>query len=497
MAEPDTVFRRSRSLIAPSPPIDFLTAPFKRFARLEASGGILLFLCTVIALVWANSPGAAGYHHLWESNLTIGFGSISIAQSYHHWINDGLMSIFFFLMGLEIKREVLIGELSSFRSVAFPLVAALGGCLIPVGIYLFLAPGGGIRQGWAIPMATDIAFALGVLALLGKGIPAALKVFVTALAIVDDILAVLVIALFYTDRISFAALALTLSGLAGSYLANRLGIRKPVVYAVIGVFVWFAVLKSGVHATVAGVLMAFTIPARTLMDRSTFLRSSRGLLDQIEAAGEHSAGEHDAFRTLNSQSELMQSPLHRIEHGIQPWVSFLIMPLFALANAGVQITGNVSAAVTSRVTLGVALGLLLGKPLGITFFAWLAAKLRLASPPAQVQWNQIFGASWLCGIGFTMSLFIAGLAFGDGELLKMAKVGTFSGSLLAGIAGAVLLKRASLSSRRTASADAHSTYWEAPRRTHIHSRGVTPLSKQCPLHFCDKAFARECFGRTP
>jgi NhaA family Na+:H+ antiporter len=432
----------SYSRVAPAarkPAIDFLTAPFRRFARIEASGGILLLLCTAIALGWANSPWAESYHNLWEAKFTIGAGIFSLTQSYHHWINDGLMSIFFFLMGLEIKREVLAGELSSLKSAAFPFLAALGGSFIPAAVYLLLAGGSDVWRGWAIPMATDIAFALGVLALLGDGIPAVVKIFVTALAIVDDIFGVLVIALFYTVGISWLSLALGLLGLAISCAANYLGVRKPIVYGIIGALVWFAVLKSGVHATIAGVLMAFTIPASSPTNRSAFVRSSRSLLHRIEAAEEHSTEEHDAFHELESQSACMQSPLHRIEHSIQPWISFVIMPLFALANAGVHIGGSFSEILTSRAMLAVALGLLLGKPLGITAFAWFGTKLRLATRPPQVNWRHIFGASCLCGIGFTMSLFIAGLAFGKSGLLELAKIGILTGSILAGIAGAVIL----------------------------------------------------------
>lgn len=427
-------------IVITRPPIDFLTAPFRRFARVEASGGILLFLCTIIAIAWANSTWAHGYDSLWKRTLTIGFGSVSVSYDYRHWINDGLMAIFFFLMGLEIKREILCGELSSFKSAVFPFTAALGGCVFPLGVYLLFAYGTEAQRGWAVPMATDIAFALGVLALLGRNVPPAIKIFVTALAIVDDVFSVLVIALFYTADLSLPAIGMALLGLSFSCLANWLGIRKPSVYAFIGLLVWLAVLKSGIHATIAGVLMALTIPASTTADRSQFLRSGRALLDRIEAVPPHSPEEHDAVGALESQSVLMQSPLHRIEYSIQPGVSFLIMPLFALANAGVRLLGNMSGAFTSHVSLGIAAGLFVGKPLGITLFSWLAVKWNLASTPANVSWRQILGASWLGGIGFTMSLFIAGLAFGETSLLTMAKIGTFGGSVLAGIAGAMVLK---------------------------------------------------------
>jgi NhaA family Na+:H+ antiporter len=296
-------------------------------------------------------------------------------------------------------------------------------------------------NGWGIPMATDIAFALGVLALLGNRVPVGLKIFVAALAIVDDIFGVLVIALFYTKHISLVALGFAFVGVAVSFAANRLGIRNPVVYAVIGVCVWVAVLNSGVHATIAGILLAFTIPARNSLDKTEFLSQSRWLLDQFEKHDLNSAQAHHAIHALEQKCEMIESPLHRIEHGLQPWVSFVIMPIFAFANAGVHILGKIGAAVSHPITLGVLLGLLLGKPLGITVFARLASLTGLGSPPASVSWSQIFGASWLCGIGFTMSLFIASLALGDGDLLDMSKIGTLAASIGAGCVGSLLLMR--------------------------------------------------------
>jgi NhaA family Na+:H+ antiporter len=422
--------------------IDVLTAPFARFAKIEASGGIILLVSTAVALAWANSPWEHVYETLWNTPVTIGFGRFVLSETRHHWINDGLMSIFFFLVGLEIKREVLIGELSSLKQAAFPFIAAVGGSVVPAVIYLLATQASGAQRGWGIPMATDIAFALGVLALLGDRVPATLKVFVAALAIVDDILCVLVISVFYTSDISFVSLGIALAGLAVCCLANWLGVRTPAIYAFISVFVWLAVLKSGVHATIAGVLLAFTIPAKTFIDRPEFLTRSRSLLNRIEQADPHSSEEHDAVHGLELQCELIQSPLHRIEHRLQPWVSFFIMPLFALANAGVPILGNLRAAVTHPVTLGVALGLFAGKPMGITAAAWLGTKLKIAAAPAGVNWKQIVGASWLCGIGFTMSLFIAGLAFGEGTLLDLSKIGTLGASVLAGAGGAMVLRRA-------------------------------------------------------
>ena len=420
-------------------PIDVIVSPFVRFARMEAAGGLLLMTSTAAALVWANSRWEASYHAIWNTHVSVGFGRFVLSESRHQWIDDGLMSIFFFLVGLEIKREVLIGELSSFRQAVFPLFAAFGGVVVPALLYLTLNYGGPTQRGWGVPMATDIAFALGVLVLLGDRVPVSLKIFVTALAIADDIVAVLVIAIFYTSHIHLMSFAIGLTGVAVSFGANLVGIRKPAVYALIGVVIWIAVLKSGVHATVAGVLLAFTIPARTYLDRDRFLRRGHRLLDQFAVAQPGSAEEHDAVSTMEIQCEMVQSPLHRIEHRLQPWVSFLVMPLFAFANAGVHILGKVAAAGTHPITLGVMLGLFLGKPAGIFLFAWASTKMKWAAPPANTSWLQVFGASWLCGIGFTMSLFIATLAFGAGDLLDMSKIGTLAASIAAGLCGSLLL----------------------------------------------------------
>jgi Na+:H+ antiporter, NhaA family len=424
-------------------PIDILISPFARFARMEAAGGILLLIATVIALVWANSPWEHGYHDLWHTTLTVGVGRYVLSWSRHLWINDGLMAIFFFLVGLEIKREVLIGELASRRQATFPFMAALGGSVVPALVYLLFNHSDIHARGWGIPMATDIAFALGVLALLGSRVPPSLKVFVAALAIVDDVFGVLVIALFYTAHISYISLALGLLGVGVSFLANWAGVRQPAVYAFIGVFVWFAVLQSGVHATIAGVLLAFSIPVKSSIDKDSFVSRCRRLLDRFDKAEINSAEAHAVIHTLASQCEKVDTPLHRIEHSLQPWVSFLIMPVFAFSNAGVHILGQIQSSVRHPVTLGVFLGLLLGKPLGIMGFAWLAEKTGLGSPPAGVQWRQIFGASWLCGIGFTMSLFIAGLALESAEVIDMAKIGTLAASVTAGIVGSLILIGAS------------------------------------------------------
>jgi len=424
---------------APISPIEILVSPFVRFSKTEAAGGILLLLSAVTALIWANSPWENTYHAIWDAPLLIGIGRFSLLESRHLWVNDGLMSIFFFLAGLEIKRQVLIGELSSVRQAMFPLIAASGGTLVPALFYLSFNHGGNAAHGWGIPMATDIAFALGILVLLGDRVPTSLKIFVTALAIVDDIVAVLVIAVFYTNQIHVLSLVIAAIGVALSMGANLLGVRRPAVYALIGICIWGAVLKSGLHATVAGVVLAFTIPARTYLDRQQFLARGRSLLAQFASARPGSFEEHAVIDTLETHCEMVESPLHRIEHRLQPWVSFIVMPLFAFANAGVHVLGRMVPALKHPAALGIATGLIVGKPVGIFLFAWFASKAKIALPPVQTSWWQIFGAGWLCGIGFTMSLFIATLAFGEGELLDLSKIGIFSASILAGVVGSALL----------------------------------------------------------
>jgi len=427
--------QRSRSAL----PIQVLISPFVRFAEMEAAGSIVLLAATVVAMIWANSPWEHAYHEFWRAQLPVGFGRVFLSETRQQWIDDGLMSIFFFLVGLEIKREVLIGELSSLKQAAFPFLAAIGGSLIPALIYIFVTHGTDAQQGWGIPIATDIAFALGVLTLLGDRVPVSLKVFVTALAIVDDILAVLVIAIFYTTNIHFVGIAAAACGVALAIAINLLGVRNPLIYAAIGVFVWLAVLKSGLHATLAGVLLAFTIPARTYLDRDFFIARCRAVLDICASAPENSFESHAAVHTLETKCKLMESPLHRIEHYLQPWVSFLVMPLFAFANAGVRVLGHGASAFTDRVSLGVALGLLVGKPLGICLFAWISSKSQLAITPSDLPWKMTFGASCLCGIGFTMSLFMAALAFGEGPSLEMSKIGILFSSFLAGVGGSCFL----------------------------------------------------------
>ena len=427
----------------------------REFIHDEAFGGILLLVCALIALLWANSPWGATYDALWSTELTLGTVQFHLTETLRHWVNDGLMAVFFFVVGLEIKRELLVGELASPRQAALPAIAALGGVLVPAGIYAVLNRGTAGAQAWGIPMATDIAFALGVLALLGDRIPLGLKVFLTALAIVDDIAAVLVIAIFYTVQVHWVALGAAAVILVVLLAANRLGARRPVIYGVLGLALWVAVFESGVHATVAGVLLALTIPATTRIDPRAFLQRSRATLTAFERAGSDEEtgasiltnGERqEALAELEDVVEGAGAPLHRMEHVLHPWVAFAIMPLFALANAGVRIEGDLGVALGNCVTLGVMLGLVLGKQLGVTLGAWLAMRSGLTDLPEGVSWRHIYGAGWLAGIGFTMALFVADLAYADpGEagLLTAAKLGILVASLIAGVCGWVILARVS------------------------------------------------------
>ncbi len=426
-----------------------LVAPFQEFFEAESSSGIILLACAVVALVWANSPWRDSYFHLWETEVVVGGGSLRLAKSLHHWINDGLMVVFFFLVGLEIKREVLVGELASLRQSALPIAAALGGMVVPAAIYAALNVGTAELRGWGIPMATDIAFALGVLALLGDRVPSALKVFLAALAIVDDLGAVLVIAIFYSAGIDWASLGWALAILIVLIGANRGGIRRPSVYVWLGVAMWVFFLKSGVHATIAGVLLAAVIPARTRIDVDSFIHRAGQYLGEFEKAGLRPAdparlseAQELALEGLEEAAEGVQSPLLKIEYALVPWVAYGIMPLFALANAGVTFGGDVLGQAASPIVLGVALGLLVGKPIGIGAFSWFAVRMGWAALPRGMTPRHITGAGLLAGIGFTMSLFIADLAFAGSLNLELAKVGVLAASLIAGLAGWALLARA-------------------------------------------------------
>ena len=432
-------------------PIEVLLKPINQFLHQEASGGILLMICTVIALAWANSPWSDSYHHLWHTHLVINLGNLlNLDYSIHHWINDGLMVIFFFTVGLEIKRELLVGELSSLQKASLPIAGALGGMVAPAIIYAIFNSSGEGANGWGIPMATDIAFVVGIMALLGPRVPLTLKIFILALAIADDIGAVLVIAIFYTADISTAALVIAGIVLVIVFILNKLGTKSLIPYTILGIILWLAFLKSGVHATIAGVLLAFTIPASSRYDTNKFSDKVKQLINNFDAKGDHwknvlnnSERQHDVM-AIEESCEKVLTPLQRFEHNLHPWIAFFIIPVFALANAGVTIADlDILSALLSPVSLGIILGLFIGKQMGIFAFSFLAVKLKFATLPEGVNWKNLYGAAILAGIGFTMSLFIASLAFTDPELMDLAKIGILSGSLLSGIAGFMFLKTSS------------------------------------------------------
>ena len=393
--------------------------PFQRFVATEASSGLVLLICAIVALVWSNSPMGDAYFGLWEQKLTVGVGRATLSHSLHDWINDGLMVIFFLLVGLEIKRELFVGELSSLKRASLPIAAAVGGMLVPAAIYVMFTAGSPGVRGWGIPMATDIAFSLGVVALLGDRVPLGLRVFLAALAIVDDIGAVLVIAMFYTADVSVLALGGAAVVFVVLLSCNMLGVRHLMVYAALGVLLWLCILSSGVHATIAGVLLAAAIPARTRIDESPFGADAEVPPRELDAA---------------------RSPLLRLEHRLHVVVAFLIMPLFALANGGVRLSHDVVAGLSWPVVLGVWIGLVAGKVTGISMASFAAIAGNLAILPVEATRRSIVAISWLGGIGFTMSLFVASLAFDSGPLLDSAKVGILGASICAGSIGAVALR---------------------------------------------------------
>ncbi len=427
-----------------------LLKPFQKFLQLQASGSILLLLSAVAALLWANSPYSGSYQAFWETPLHLGLGAWQFSQSLHFWINDGLMTAFFFLVGLEIKRELIVGELSSPRQASLPIIGAIGGILVPALAYLaFNPPGSAFNSGWGIPTVTDIAFAISALAILGDRIPVGLKVFLIALAIVDDIGAILIIALFYSQGVQpFFLLA------AGGILAvllgmNRAGIDRPWPYAALGLLLWAAVLNSGIHPTIAGVLLAFTVPSFSKIDPAAFYRESSNALTCFSQAGlSHdtrkvltNATYQESIQHLESLCEAVQAPLQQMEHAIHPWVTYVILPLFALANAGVTVdTANLGVALAHPVTLGILAGLFIGKQVGITLFAWLAVRFRLADLPDGTTWRQLHATAILGGIGFTMSVFITLLAFENPQYIAYAKLSILAGSISSALVGLLLLK---------------------------------------------------------
>ena len=377
----------------------------QEFIRLETSGGVVLMIAAIFAMIIANTPLSATYDLILGTYIKVGIGNFEIAKPAILWINDGLMAIFFFLVGLEIKREVLAGELSSFDKAILPIMAAIGGMAVP-GIIFAIVNWGTPQNlnGWAIPTATDIAFALGILALIGSRAPIALKIFLLAIAIIDDLGAIVIIAIFYTSELSINALSISMIGFAAAVALNRMGVQRTAPYLLVGIVMWVFVLKSGVHATLAGVLIAFTIPLKA-----------------------------------KTEDEAL---LYKMEHGLHPWVAFLILPVFAFANAGVNFTGIGIDDLLQPLTLGIAVGLFLGKQIGVFLATWIGVKSGIARLPENVSWKHVYGVSCLTGVGFTMSLFIGSLAFTTADVMNAVRLGVVLGSVLSGIIGYLLLKSA-------------------------------------------------------
>ncbi len=428
--------RHTTESLLPREPIDSLVDPLKRFLHIEAASGVVLLVATAIALTLANLPTADWFLGIWKTRFTIGLGSFQMDHSLQHWINDGLMAIFFFVIGLEVKRELVMGELQDLRKAVLPIAAALGGMLIPAEVYLMLQWGEPGARGWGIPMATDIAFVVGCLAVLGKRIPGSLRILLLSLAIADDIGAILVIAIGYTESLNMTALALGGLGIAVLPLMIRVGIRSPGVYYALMLLTWLAFHESGVHATIAGVIFGLMMPARSWITESRLESIFSRTRHFLKGDGwRTSTDRYAVLRQMERAARKSISPLERHETELHPWVGFLIMPVFALANAGVPIQ---AAAFLDPVALATALGLVVGKPVGILLFSWLAVKFKLARLPEGVNWGVIMGGGFLAGIGFTMALFISGLAL-SGPVLDAAKVGVMAGSAFSAVVGMTLL----------------------------------------------------------
>ncbi len=432
-----------------SSPVDrWINEPIKRFISNSTTSGIVLFTSALLALILSNSPWAHEFHSIWEVEFSIGFNGHMISKNLHHWINDGLMAVFFFVVGLELKREVVAGELRDPKNAVLPITAALGGMLIPALLYLLFNSSGEASNGWGIPMATDIAFALGVLYLLGPKVPLSLKIFLTALAIVDDIGAVLVIAFFYTSDIHFMSLATGGVFMAILITANLMGVRSPLFYGVVGIGgLWLAFLMSGIHATIAAVLAAMTIPANVKIGEREYVNKLRELTDQYEqekpndkpTVTSHQLHIIDDIRDYSVEA---LTPLQRLEHSMHPLVGYVIMPIFALSNAGVMFSGDLWDQITSSVFLGVFVGLMAGKLAGVYGLTRICLTLKWCTLPKGMNNLHLLGAGFLASIGFTMSLFIAGLAFQDPVLREEAKMGILFASFVAAIAGYLIIRAA-------------------------------------------------------
>ena len=422
--------------------------PIRMFMQVEASSGLMLLAAAAVALVWANSPWAGAYHTFFEeTRIELSILGIHLDETLAHIVNDGLMAIFFFVVGLEIKREVVVGELHDPRRAAVPVVAALGGMITPALIYLLIAGGLGAEaaRGWGIPMATDIAFVVGVAALLGPRVPAGAKIFILTLAIADDIGAIAVIAVFYTSELSLGWLAAAGLGLLAVIAAQRVGIRSLSLYVPLAIAIWYATLESGVHATLAGVALGFATPARARYSSEEFRGKAEAIVAQVPVGADTMDEERSDHQSL-LMSEVAReslSPLVRLERRLLPWSSFVIVPLFALANAGVTFSDIDTAGLPiGRVAIAVAVALVLGKTIGIASFTWVTVRTGMGVLPRNTTWNHVVGLSALAGIGFTVSLFVTELAFTQEAFADVAKIGIFAGSAVAGVVGSAILLRA-------------------------------------------------------
>lgn len=427
---------------------DLIPDPILEFLHKESTGGLLLILSTIVAMILANSGWSEAYfsilHHKIE--ITIGENFFSLNKPVEVWINDFLMAIFFFVIGLEIKREAMAGELSNIRAAILPISAAVGGMVVPALMFVIINMNGGNLNGWAVPMATDIAFSIGILTLLGRRIPLSLKIFLTALAIVDDLGGVLVIALFYTEQINMMSLLSAGGFFAILVLMNRLGVYKMAFYGIVGMALWLAVYNSGIHPTVAGILLAMTIPSRRRIKSFKLFKAELELGLELLRESPFKKGQlfldhrqSDGIIQIYSTSRYAMSPVQRLEKNLHPLVAFFVMPLFALANAGIPLQGDLWGAVTSPISLGIIAGLFIGKQIGITLFTWLAVRLRFGRLPFDMNWKMVYGLSCIAGIGFTMSLFISNLAFENADAALQSKIGILTGSLLSGMVGWLVL----------------------------------------------------------
>ena len=417
--------------------------PVQQYIHTESTGGLILLVATIIALIWANSPWSDLYHDILETHLSFDLAIIAVDMSLHHWINDGLMALFFFVVGLEIKREIFFGHFSTIRGAALPAIAALGGMVVPAALYLAFNAGGEGARGWGIPMATDIAFALGVLALLGRRIPSELRVFLLGLAVVDDLGAIIVIAVAYTESISFPYLGMVAALAVTTMVVNRIGFRHAAVTSALGFLIWFAMLKSGVHATIAGVIFGLLTSARPQYSREKFAEDYKKLIVKYREA--LFSGETERADSLLGEMEVLaqgtESPMERLERLTHPWASYVILPVFALANAGLSFSGvDFGGVISSGVTIGVVVGLLLGKAVGITLFPWVASWFGIVELPSGVSWGRVLGVGFLGGIGFTVAIFISGLAFDDPNLVLNAQFGIMVASVIAGLLGYMILR---------------------------------------------------------